>query len=61
MTPLERMARSALSCSVGTLTWATDVGTIDQAGNFSAPACQAPYDDIAASADAILRTFRALR
>ena len=42
---LERQARAALSCPVGTLTWSTDGGTIDQAGNFTAPPCAAPYTD----------------
>jgi hypothetical protein len=47
-TELERYARSALNCPVGTLSWSVVEsigGTVDQSGNYRAPPCQAPYDD----------------
>ncbi len=42
---LEKVARAALACPTGTLTWSTDGGTISATGDFTAPPCTAPYAD----------------
>lgn len=48
-TELERIARSALSCPVGTVTWSIDEGaaggSVTSAGVYTAPPCNAPYTD----------------
>ena len=47
-TSLEAVARSALSCPIGTLAWSVvegTGGTIDQAGNYTAPPCNANQTD----------------
>lgn len=47
--PLVAVARAALECPVGALTWSTDIGSIDQAGHFTAPPCPTapPFDLVA--------------
>jgi hypothetical protein len=49
VSPLEGIARSALNCPVGTLTWSLDegpeAGTIDQNGFYNGPACRPDFQD----------------